>query len=147
MKFINEGSNAFTSAHDQRCYLGNGMVLYPDIFPDNKFGFSRKKDTMKEDATPRWNDVQPDFKQSEISSTLLLAKAMGAQASPHLHDGVTHILCDLKVETLEWNSRISVNAFQNIKRGELLHQRLLQMDESDPLHITLVSPEWVQSQW
>ncbi len=140
-------SNAFPSTRDQRCNQGNGILLYPDIFPDNKFGFSKMKDAWEEDVSPRWGDVQPDCAQNEISSALLLAKAMGAQASPHLHDGITHILCDLKVETLKWSSGISINAFQNTKRGQHIHQRLLQMEESNPLHITLVSPDWVQSQW
>jgi len=135
---------------------GNGkgsersMILYPDFFKVGDFGLTRKSSVTKAgspEESLRWEEVSEECSMGEVASSLLLVKAMGAHVTPHLYHGVTHILCDLNQDMLHWNSSISISAFGDSKRGEVLHQRLLDMEELQSVDITLVSLDWVRGQW
>lgn len=72
---------------------------------------------------------------------------MGALVTPHLHSGVTHIICDLKdgLESLAYHGNVSDDAFKNMNRGKRLVDRLKEFEV--PIHVTFVSPKWVRSLW
>jgi hypothetical protein len=128
------------------------MILYPDFFQLGQFGSVSMTDAeiygdCDYSSKPQ-KDVSDECSLGEVSSSLLLALAAGAQVTNNLHYGVTHILCDLQQETLRWHPNISLRTFRDSKRGALLYKRLLEMEEeSNALNVTLVSPEWIHHRW
>jgi len=112
-----EGGNAL-QFHDM-------VVLYPDVFSD--YGFSRETEATEEilsgAESSRWANVLPN--SDEIMSALLLAKAMGGLVTPHLHSGVSLILCLLKpgMDEITYEESVtSSDVFQDPERGQrLLH--------------------------
>ncbi len=102
------------------------MILYPDIF---KLG----------------GCIDNDQAQSEVASAIPLAKAMGAKLSTCLNDNITHILCDVHCDTLKWHPFISMNVFNDYKRGMSLHEKLMGLNSEHP--VVLVSPAWIRKVW
>jgi hypothetical protein len=96
---------------------GVKVVLYPDVFRRG-FGTRDEEEVIKEVLSgfksERWRDnVDESFDQ--ILSSLPLARAVGGGyvVTPHLHTGVTHIMCCLKYtnESLVYHSSIAVDVW------------------------------------
>lgn len=87
--------------------------------------------------------------QEEISASLLLAKVMGAAISSNLDSSITHILCDLNQDCIEWNIFISSGAFRNEKCGANLCVLMKDnLSKTKSCHkVWLVSPRWIRSKW
>lgn len=87
--------------------------------------------------------------QAEISASLILAKAMGATISSHLDSSVTHILCDLNQDCIQWNMFISNGSFRNKKCGANLCKLLKDvLSENKCFHkVWLVSSRWIRKKW
>jgi hypothetical protein len=87
--------------------------------------------------------------QEEISASLLLAKVMGAVISSNLDSSITHILCDLNQDCIEWNIFISSGAFRNEKCGANLCLLMKdKLSETKSCHkVWLISPRWIRSKW
>lgn len=128
------------------------LCVYPDLFGDD-FGFMSSDKACQEALSgipsKRWRTIRHD--KSAISSSLKLLKCMGSQATCHLHDGVTHVLCDLTVDSLSWRPRQKPDVFLDPQRGQKLLQRLemLKAGELDPNleTVLLISPEWAERLW
>lgn len=130
-------------------------VLYPDIF-DNNYGLEKKQDALQEalSGTPstRWDDVPLSAQMGTLSSSLPLARAMGGQVTPHLHDGVTHIICHLHGrDKVSWKPHsFRSDPFKYQDRALSLHRRLLDLhpestDES--VIVEFISPNWIRKKF
>ena len=131
-------------------------VVYLDVFINT--GFEEEVDARNEELhgnTVRWDTNVATNKQygSELA-VLPLLQIMGAVVSAHLHDGVTHILCEMKSkQIMKWTSTLPRSIFANTETGSLLHERLLFLEESAALSgkkwrdVMLISPEWVEGTW
>ena len=138
------------TSRQKRLFQGNkSMVVYPFIFELNIF-------TLPSDITAEeqyLNSKQlmnlgvKDSSSSEAMSSLILLNSLGAKITPTFHRGVTHILCHLRQEILVWHHGISESAFTDLKHGNFLNQKLLALNQLDPIDVTLVSPEWIRRQW
>jgi hypothetical protein len=142
----------------------NAVVLYPDIFDGDDLGHVVEQDAIDEimsfterATSGRWQHVigvstSPGFRENRMAGCLLLARAMGAVVTPHLHGGVTHILCDLNEED---DSQCMVydlsvmNERQRPGRARLEHlsSRIKALNAHNIKPICVVSPTWVRSQW
>lgn len=117
------------------------MILFPDL------GNSCIYRKELEESTPDMK-IDNDNIQSEVASALPLAMAMGAKISMHLHENLSHILCNLVCDSLHWHPRISMNVFHDCNHGSILHEKLKEMhDEGNTVDITLVSPGWIRNKW
>lgn len=128
------------------------MVLYPDLFDIGDFGFSNGQDVSRDIhegiVSIRWNAIPLGCTTSQVASVLPLAKAMGARVTAHLHDGVTHILCELKDSSiLQWDAHVPQAVFMDGSRGTALQSRLVDLDLPKSQRITLVSPTWIRQHW
>jgi hypothetical protein len=104
------------------------MILYPDIF--------KLRDCNDNDQS-----------QSEVASAIPLAKSMGAKLSSCLNEYITNILCDVHCDALKWHPFISMNIFNDCKRGASLHEKLMDLNSEHSVDIVLVSPAWIRSLW
>ena len=131
------------------------FILYPDLFDD--LGFEEQEDADKESScvvvSPRWEETMASKKLGKVNAALPLAKALGAIVTPHLHSGVTHVLCDLrKHKTINWSSMHPLTIYSDIESGKLLNERLDSLEESAAISrsgersVMLVSPEWLEEQ-
>jgi len=131
------------------------FILYPDLFDD--LGFEEQEDADKESSrvvvSPRWEETMASKKLGKVNAALPLAKALGAIVTPHLHSGVTHVLCDLrKHKTIKWSSMHPLTIYSDIESGKLLNERLISLEESAAISrsgersVMLVSPEWLEEQ-
>jgi len=131
----------------------NYCVFYPDFF--DTLGLedeSEVKRTLLKDSTRRrWDSVDDSC---EIASSVPLVRAMGALVSCHLHNGITHILCELKGrKCLRWSPRIAPQkVFVDPVRGAMIQERVLSIADTasmmkTPFQILLVTPDWVEEQW
>jgi len=117
-------------------------------------GFIDHKDAEQEiHAGPtyiRWRNIEPDLQYSSISAALPLARAMGAQVTPHLHDGVTHVLCDLKNhDHLTWSDDLYPGVFPE-KEAHARLKEIRNVEQSkgkNSKDIMLVTPRWLNSKW
>jgi len=132
----------------------SSFVLYPDLFED--LGFEEQEHVEKDllSEPMRWQDVMESKSLGDLSATLPLAKALGAIVTPHLHSGVTHVLCDLKRhKMLKWTSMLPINVYSDAESGLRLHERLNSLEESAALEsaiersVLLVTPDWLEEQW
>jgi len=127
-------------------------VIYPDLFHIGDFGHKNAQDVTKEIhkgiASIRWDAISAGCATSDIASAVPLAKAMGAHVTPHLHGGVTHILCEMKESSMfPWSAHVSNSTFTDIDRGAALQSRLFDLE---PLHSQknlFVSPAWIRQHW
>ena len=128
-------------------------ILYPDLFDD--LGYEDEVDANKEslvfNESPRWEeDIMESKSLGYVAATLPLAKALGALVTPHLHSGVTHILCDLvRHKMLKWSSRHPLTIYSDPQSGSRLHERLISLEEisADWPGVLLVSPTWLEDKW
>lgn len=133
--------------YNRRAEPQTRTVLYPDIFGD---GCGELSDGQMENdnSDDRWKHVSPDLQSSWISAALPLVRVMGGFVASHLHDGVTHILCDLadgKDEIIVGDSTAD-SVFSDSRRGRTIMDRLHKLDEislQDRV-VILVSPRWVR---
>eukprot|EP00535_Pseudo-nitzschia_heimii_P005514 CAMPEP_0197185110 /NCGR_PEP_ID=MMETSP1423-20130617/11181_1 /TAXON_ID=476441 /ORGANISM="Pseudo-nitzschia heimii, Strain UNC1101" /LENGTH=1333 /DNA_ID=CAMNT_0042636077 /DNA_START=94 /DNA_END=4092 /DNA_ORIENTATION=+ len=119
------------------------VVVYPDVFSSG-FGFSSERDSSDESTSdttsPRWNHVESNA--DEITSILPLISSMGGLITPHLHSGVTHVVCLLKCNiAMPIEAAKSLDLFVSKERGRLLIDCL---DNRFPQkkEVTLISPNW-----
>jgi hypothetical protein len=128
-------------------------ILYPDLFDD--LGYEDEVDANKEaldfNESPRWeDDIMVSKSLGYVAATLPLAKALGAIVTPHLHTGVTHILCDLaRHKMLKWSSRHPLSIYTDSQSGSRLQERLISLEEisADWPGVLLVSPTWLEDKW
>lgn len=122
------------------------IVVYPDLF-DLDFGergcSSALEHVKSGQVQERWQKVSS--KTCVVASCIPLARAMGAQVTPHLHNGVTHVLCELKQDLLRWRD-FDAQLFQHPTQANRIKTRLSGMHKG-PCDVTFVSPGWVRSQW
>ena len=126
------------------------MLIYPDLFElESCVSNSKSISAVRMDSNEshRWKEVCPELSFSEVASCLLLVKAVGARITPYLRERVTHILCDIKAETVQWKPQLAiVSLFRDAQRGRVLHQKLLDLRLS-AAGITLVSPDFFRKKW
>ena len=130
------------------------VIMYPDLFAT--LGLEREDNANIEAASvsesPRWKQMMESKSLGRVAATLPLAKAMGAIITPHLHNGVTHILCDLKRHTmLSWSSMNPLSTFFDSESASRLHERLISIEDSAAvdcvIDVMLVSPAWLEEKW
>ncbi len=131
------------------------VVMYPDLFAT--LGLEREDDANIEAASntesPRWKQHLMESKSlGRVAATLPLAKAMGVIITPHLHNGVTHILCDLKRhKMLSWSSLNPLSVFSDSESGSRIRERLISVQDSTAenciIDVMLVSPAWLEEKW
>lgn len=131
-------------------------VLYPDIFEDD-YGLCKNQDALKEvlsrTQSTRWDNLSTVAQMGTLASSLPLARALGAQATPHLHDGVTHILCHLcDCDKVSWKPHsFRSDPFKFPERALSLHRRLLDLHpeatDEESVIVEFVSPSWIQKQF
>ena len=130
-------------------------TLYPDLFLE--LGFEEESDVKREegkdDEAIRWEDAA-EIKNGAVAAALPLATAMGAIVTPHLHNGVTHVLCELKRhKSLAWSATLPRSIFSDPEYGARLHERLISLEDSACMKrqqrktVLLVSPEWMDEKW
>mmetsp|Transcript_12719 Transcript_12719/g.22300 ORF Transcript_12719/g.22300 Transcript_12719/m.22300 type:complete len:877 (-) Transcript_12719:136-2766(-) len=133
-------------------------ILYPDLFADLGLEEEEEADNgvLSVDETLRWKDAMESKSLGKVAASLPLAKALGAIVTPHLHSGVTHVLCDLKRhKMLKWSSMHPLTIFSDAESGSRLHERLISLEESAALDrasdsdksVLLVSPDWLEERW
>jgi hypothetical protein len=122
------------------------VVLYPDVF--SEYGLEKEEDVTEErlsgNDSKRWTDAMDGVEK--IMSVLPLAKIMGGCVTPHLHSGVTTILCLLKndIETIDYGEEeVSSSIFEDEERGQRLLNRLESLSTGNNT-VNFVSPEWVR---
>lgn len=131
-------------------------IIYPDLFV--KLGLEDEERVKMEDVNEtqsrRWDEVPQSKKLGPIAASLPLAKVMGAIVTPHLHSGVTHVLCEMKRnKSLAWSSTLPRNVFTDPTAGSRLRERLLSLEESATFDrrshkgVLLVTPEWLEEKW
>jgi hypothetical protein len=124
------------------------VVLYPEIFSSG-FGLRSVADATNEVLSgiesKRWDDLLKDSGSEIILSVLPLAMAMGALVTPHLHSGVTHVLCDLTGDASTCNIEDATSAnFRDPVRGQQFLDYLLGSLPKNS-NIELVAPTWIRS--
>jgi ATP-dependent DNA ligase len=124
----------------------SAIVIYPDVF-NSDFGVRDSRIDLDEvksgEVQNRWKLVAAD--SGPVASCLPLARAMGAQVTPHLHDGVTHVLCELAKDRVLWNE-CDGNWFAHVERGREICARLGAMHKGQS-KVVFVSPDWVRRHW
>ncbi len=132
-------------------------ILYPDLFAD--LGLEEEemvnKGSPSTGPSPCWNDVAESRRSGNVAAALPLARALGAVVTPHLHGGVTHVLCDLRRhKALKWSSLRPPSVFSDADSGARLHERLVSLEKSASLgrrasdgSVYLVSPDWLEEKW
>jgi hypothetical protein len=130
------------------------VILYPDLFAT--VGYEEQDDADRESLdvaeSPRWKQVMESKSLGRVAATLPLAKALGAIVTPHLHSGVTHILCDLKRHKMtKWSSMNPLSIFADVESGSRLHERLISLEDSTDEdcvnEVMLVSADWLDEKW
>jgi hypothetical protein len=85
-----------------------------------------------------------------IQSCLPLLRAMGVLVTPHLHSGVTHILCDL-IDDVHTINAVDIDAatFRDPTRGGevLTHLRNVKGESEGGQQTLFISPMWVRRKW
>jgi len=121
------------------------MVFYPDIF-EMDFGERSATDLRAEEELERWSRVSEQT--GNLISCLPLTRLMGAQVTLHLHDGVTHVLCELVESPIIAWEKFNVDYFLHKKRARRIKTRLQGMQhKKKECRIHFVSPEWIRDQW
>ena len=139
----------------QASLVRSRTVLYPDLFGDD-FGM-KLADGARDQISfeQRWKAVSSRNEMGAVASSLPLARAMGAQLTPHLCREVTHVLVEMQCNSMmKWRRGLSVSVFKNEEIGRALHRRLCELDDEDMLYqryqdidVVLVSPRWIRRLW
>jgi len=122
------------------------VVIYPDMFGSD-FGLCEETAVINErrsgDEKDRWTHASVSF--DAIASVLPLARAMGAMVTPHLHNGVTHILCDLQegFDQVDNIDQITKYSFLNENRGNDLIKRVNSINAK----CIFIGPDWIRNTW
>jgi len=133
-------------SRDKNFNESNTVVVYPDVFPFG-FGFSAENDATDEaissNRSARWEYIETYF--DKVISTLPLVSAMGGLVTPHLHSGVTHIICLLKADIeIPIEEAKCHDIFVHKERGRCLMDYLRhQFPQNNKLR--LVSPDWIRN--
>ena len=133
------------------------VIMYPDMFGSD-YGLMEEAAALKDingvEKSDRWGIVDSSDETGALASALPLASAMGAQITPHLHLGITHVLVDIKHEQVRWKPGLKLSIFKNKEAGKALSYRLEELDDEEAFDdrpgkpdVTLVSPEWVRKEW
>ena len=126
------------------------VILYPDLFRGD-FGAASedgaRPDDLKGPHSKRWEEMPEDLAKSCLASVLPLLRCMGARVTGHLHNGVTHILCNLKddVDTFSWKLGDRPDIFLNAEQGRHLVEHLSTL--KDGSSVELVSISWAHKKW
>jgi len=125
------------------------VVLYPDLFGID-FGLDDESEAIDSvlcsTESRRWDSLSVAKKSSQIAAVLPLARAMGALVTLHLHDGVTHVLCDLKsdMQQIKYGDDVVATHFRDPVGGQRLLDRLHATSDRRIPGLKLVSPDWVR---
>ena len=121
--------------------LHKTVILYPDIFPPNDLGHRVLNEDTQHDQNDRWtNQVRLDVSADKLTSCLPLARIMGALVTPHFHNQVTHVLCNLPTEDAISSQELA-NSFPDHVAKALLDR----LDSFENSHqVTFVSPTWIR---
>jgi hypothetical protein len=157
----------YTRQLENEATLVKPMILFPDIFLES-FGLSIESEAIQQllsnEKSAQWSGVDPYLMDAEMESSISLARAMGALVTPHLHDGVSHILCHLIPGYEEKQFQISPNfgvddqddyiraqpeaIFRFSRHALRLIDRLKCLRSTCFMkQVTLISPSWVTSKW
>jgi hypothetical protein len=132
------------------------VILYPDVFGSDLGLLSKSGTTIARSAEngaddARWKRADSMLQSNGISSVLPLARVMGAFVTPHLHTGVTHVLCELEEGTdfVVWTTTTEVSCFRDPARGQQLLNRLVKIDRGSTGSnaVALVSVKWMREMW
>jgi hypothetical protein len=123
---------------------GKAVVVYPHLFL-NGFGFCGEKDALDEvlscTRSKRWDNIV--LYSDEIASTLPLLSMMGGMVTPHLHCGVTHVLCLLKTDVeCKYEDAEYLDVFVYKEDGRRLLEYLEQ--QSRQHDVKFISPNWIR---
>lgn len=127
------------------------VILYPDMFGDD-FGCTRrsKSEAMDDKASGvrRKTNSASSAAPYQIASSLPLASIMGALVTPNLHEGVTHVLCELQDGTshVKWQAGMGSDCFRDPEHGRRLLNRLEKVNDGVQ-SVSLVSADWVRNTW
>lgn len=123
------------------------VVLYPDVF-DHDLGLTLESSVTPDIEDSRWAQVSSSLPTTLTLSVLPLARVMGAFVTSSLHDGVTHVLCNLSSPHNEvvYEEIIEMNVFVDSKRASELCKRLQELNRIRVrgILVTFVSPSWVR---
>jgi hypothetical protein len=134
------------------------VILYPDVFG---FDFGLLSESGSTTTTissaengadgARWKRANSTLQPSGMASLLPLARVMGAFVTPHLHAGVTHVLCELGQGTdfIVWTKKMEPSCFRDPARGQPLLNRLVKLDadRTGDHPVALVSAKWIRDMW
>jgi hypothetical protein len=121
------------------------IVLYPDIYDD--VGAPLLKLVTSESDGDRLKHLSGDLRSSWLSSVLPVARVMGAFVVSHLHDGVTHVLCDLADDKDEivFDGSVKETVFFDCHRGRKVLTRLSESENGGhPRNVMLIAPGWIR---
>jgi ATP dependent DNA ligase domain len=130
-----------------------GSVIHLDAFERKKILYKLVEPQADEvEIVQTWiirPSVSSDLRSSWLASALSLARVMGAFVTYHLHDGVTHVLCDLTEGNNEivFGDGVTESAFSDPRRGRRILDRLEELEGRNLLRdrvVVLVSPAWVR---
>jgi hypothetical protein len=118
------------------------VILYPDMFRDD-FGLDEQHSVA--DAEPeeeRRDSAESSRAANEISNSVALASAMGAIVTPHLHSGVTHVLCHLPGgrDWMMWEPGLREDS-DGSGLGEQLLRKMKDVHPSG--HVVLLTPAYL----
>jgi hypothetical protein len=121
------------------------ILLYPDIYDD--VGAPSLKLVTSECEGDRLKHISSDLRSSWLSSVLPMARLMGAFVVSHLHDEVTHVLCDLADDRdeIRFDSSVKETVFLDCHRGRKVLSRLSESENSGrPRNVMLIAPGWIR---
>jgi hypothetical protein len=123
------------------------VVVYPDIFDD--LG-EAKRSLAQVTGKNRRKIASEELQSGCVAAVLPLLRIMGAFIAYHLHDGVTHVLSDLRDESdeilVDENSQIPSEVFRDSVRGEKIFARFKELENRrlKESKVLLVGPRWVR---
>ena len=114
-------------------------VLYPDVFGDD-FGLADSEQVSAAEGMQRAALTD----EVRLAALIPMVESMGAFVTTHLHEKVTHILCELKYhDSIEWNESLPIELFVHPN----LHLKLIKMSKDYSQKFQLISPIWVRKKW
>jgi hypothetical protein len=132
------------------------VILYPDVFGSDLGLLSKSGTTVARSAESgaddaRWKRADSTLPSNGIASVLPLARVMGALVTPHLHAGVTHVLCELGEGTdfVGWTTTTEPSCFCDPARGQQVLDRLVKLHWGSAGNhaVSLVSAKWIREMW
>jgi hypothetical protein len=132
------------------------VILYPDVFGSDLGLLSKSGTTIARSAEigaddARWKRADSTLQSNGIASVLPLARVMGALVTPHLHAGVTHVVCELEEGTdfVVWTTTTEPSCFRDPARGQQVLNRLVKIDwgSAGSHTVSLVSVIWIREMW